>query len=88
MHGRVGFTVMVASPANMTVPVVSNATSSAVVGTGKLHGYEHAHWIGWIGCIHAYPTIETKVGDAVPLLSILIAGSIALIFAVAWKRRI
>ena len=79
---------MVASPANITLPVVSNAASSVVVGTGKLHGPEHAHWIGWIGCIHAYLTIETKVGDAVPLLSIHIAGSIALISAVAWERRI
>ena len=74
---------MVASPANSTLPVVSNATCFVIVGTGKLHGPEH-----WAGCIHVYVTVETEVGNTVPLLSIIIAGSIALILAVAWERRI
>ena len=53
------------------------------MGTGEFHSRVHVS-----SCIYGYWVVETKVGDAVPLLSILIAGSIAHISAVAWERRI
>ena len=53
------------------------------MGTGEFHSRVHVS-----SCIYGYWVVETKVGDAVPLLSILIAGSIAHISAVAWERKI
>ena len=70
-------------PADITVPVIANTIGVVVMGTGEFHSRVHVS-----NCIYGYWVVETKVGDAVPLLSILIAGSIAHILAVQWERKI